>query len=105
MSNTPIPKEPKFIESIEAYQKVLAGIAFTLFLVVAICGFDFISNVFKPDFIIVLTIFRIVIMLIALTFSGFVGYQQGKNMFKWGVEAYRVWQNIMELKKDKEKEK
>lgn len=96
------PEEPKFIQSIEATQKVFAGIAFTMFIVVWISGFDVIGNIFKPDFVIVLTIFRIVVMLIALSLSGFVGYKQGRNMVRWGVESYRLWQNVMEMKKQKE---
>lgn len=99
------PEPPKFVTSIEATQKVFAGIAFTMFTVVWISGFDFIGNVFKPDFVLVLTIFRIVAMLMALGLSGFIGYKQAINMVKWAVESYKVWQQIMELKKQKDSEK
>lgn len=83
------PEEPKFIRSIEATQKVFAGVAFSMFVVVYVAGFDIISNLFKPDFMIVLTIFRIILILIALGLSGLVGYEQGKRMVKWGISFYQ----------------
>lgn len=99
MSNLPIPEEPKFIKNVEALQKIFAGIAFTMFVMVWVTGWNIVIDVFKPDFVFVLTILRVTIITIAISLSCFVGYTQGRRMIGWAIESWQLYQDALAMKK------
>lgn len=65
---------------IESLQIVFAGISFSLFLVVILTGTDFCLNLFRPDFVKLLSYIRISFVVAALIFGGF----SGKSVFLLG---------------------
>jgi len=105
MSNKPIPSEPNFIKNIEALQKVLSGIAVTMFFIVWITGFDFVKDIFKPDFVLVLTILRVSLASVSLVITSLVGYNQMRRMISWGIDSWEVYKDLLEIKKKKDIEK
>lgn len=99
MPNPPIPEEPNFIKNIEALQKVLSGIAVTMFFITWITGFDFVKDIFRPDFVLVLTILRVSIATVSLSITSLVGYNQLRKMFIWGIDSWEIYKQMLELKK------
>lgn len=105
MSNPPIPPEPNFIRNIEALQKVFASVAVTMFLVVYITGFDFVKDIFKPDFVLVLTVLRVSIATVSFILTAVVGYKQFKRMLTWAIDSWEVYKQMLEFKRRKDLEK
>jgi hypothetical protein len=105
MSNLPIPEEPKFVKAVTSGQKVLAGISGSLFFVVWLIGFDFIMNIFKPDYLWLILGFRMCLSLIALTCLGFVGYNNIGIMGQWIVDNYELYKRLSAFKKEQDENK
>lgn len=101
----PIPEEPKFVKTATSIQKWLAGIAVSMFIVVVVTGFEFIQNIFKPNFINALLYLRMGIALVGIGITSVVGFEQIKKMMDWLVDSWEFYKKISELKKEKEKEK
>lgn len=103
--NTNIPEEPKFIRNATSIQKWLAGIAVSMFIVVYVTGWDWVSDWFKPDFVTALRYLRVGIAFCGIGLSSIVGYQQLTKMISWLIDSWEVYRNLLELKRNKEKDK
>lgn len=101
----PIPEEPKFVKNINYLQRILAGIAVTMFLVVWLTGFNFVIDIFKPDFVKALTILRVTIALVAFSISSILGYRQIGFIMKAILEIYGFYQTMLEINKAKKNSK
>lgn len=99
----PIPEEPKFVKNISAFQRLIASVALTTLLMVWVCGFDFVINIFKPNFVMALTIVRVSLAISGIIEVAFVGYPQIGAMMKSILEMYEFYKKMSEIKKDKEK--
>lgn len=103
--NANIPEEPKFIRNATSIQKWLAGIAVSMFIVVYVTGWGWVSDFFKPDFVVALRYLRVGIALFGIGLSSIVGYQQLTKMISWLIDSWEVYRNLLELKRNKDKDK
>lgn len=92
------PTEPNFVKNITYVQKILSGVAVTMFLMVWLTGFNFVTEVFKPNFLNVLATMRMVLAVIGIGFTSVVGYPQFGKMLAWAVENYGLLQRLKKLK-------
>lgn len=99
----PIPEEPKFVKSISAFQRIIAGIAVTMLLMVWVTGFDLVINIFKPDFVKFLTYLRVAMALLGIALTSFVGYQQIGTIMKAILEMYEFYKEMSDIRKNKDK--
>lgn len=101
----PIPQEPRFVTNITALQKILAGMAVSMFLTVWITGWSYIEDFFKPNFITPLTYLRVGIALAAIAITSVIGYQQMKWMATWLLDSWQVYRSMLEFRNKKEEDK
>ncbi len=99
----PIPEEPKFVKNITSLQKIMAGVAVTMFLMVWITSFDLVVNIFKPDLVKFLTYLRVGMAMIGIALASCVGYPQLGILLGAALEMYEFYKKMSEIKKDKEK--
>jgi len=92
------PKEPNFIAKIEALQFLLCGIVGTIILVVWITSFDFIINIFKPNFLIVLSILRVGLTSLGLVISSLVGIKAALWLLEKALELKQNYKKLLEEK-------
>lgn len=101
------PKEetPVF-QKIDAVQMLIVSIAGSMFAVVWLTSLDFIVNIFKPDFIQVLSILRITLASIGLCLAAVSGIKGILKLTSFFVELLEDYKKLKEFKaiKDKEKE-
>lgn len=95
----PLPEEPQFVKNITSLQKLLAGVAVSMFFTVWVTGFDFVKDIFKPDFIKLLTWLRVAITLSGIAITSVVGYPQIMRMINWFVQNYELYQEMSALKR------
>lgn len=95
-------KEPvTFAERIESVQIILCGVVGTIILVVWLTSFDFIINIFKPDFIKVLSILRVGLASLGLIIASLVGLKALAWGFNRGIELRAMYTELTELNKKK----
>lgn len=99
----PIPEEPKFVRNINYLQRMLAGIAVTMYLVVWAMGWAFVVDIFKPDYVKALTFTRVGIALFAMVITSILGYQQIGYIMRSILEIWDFYKKMLEMKRDKEK--
>ena len=76
-----------------------------MFIVVYITGWDWVADFFKPDFVTALRYLRVGIALFGIGLTSIVGYQQITRMISWLIDSWEVYRNLLELKKNKDKDK
>lgn len=103
--NQKIPEQPRFVWRITALQKILAGISVSMFLVLLLTTFHFITDIFQPDFTLALQLFRVVIALLMLSCLSVVGYQQIGRIVSALIEFWDYYKKLTDLKKKQEEEK
>lgn len=105
MTKPHLPEEPQFIKKISSLQRILSGVAISTFITVWVSGFDFVVNIFKPDFVIVLTYLRIGMASVGMMITCIVGGQQLQYMIGWITENYEIYRKITAYKKEQDKDK
>lgn len=102
MSNP--PERPRFITNITYFQKTLAGIGGSMFLMALVSLIPFVENFFKPDFIYALSFIRAALAGTSLILSGWVGIPQIKYLVGYLFDIVEFYQKFSELKQKSKKE-
>lgn len=97
------PKNGDLFSIIDSIQIVFAGIAFSLFLVTWFTGMDFIINLFRPDFLRLLSYLRISFLVGGLIFAGFSG-KSVFLLFKFVLQAVEIYKRGSKELSDVKKE-
>jgi hypothetical protein len=99
------PKETlSWIPKVEAFQLWLAGIVGSISFVVWITSFDFISNIFKPDYIKALGLLRVYLAGCGLIITAFMGIKALIWLIKKAAELYSEYRDIKkQIDKDSSK--
>lgn len=104
---TPIrPQKPKFIQNITWFQKLLAGITGTMFLMAWVTMIPFVIQMFSPNYLVALSALRAGMAGLSLVCGCFVGVPQIKGMVNWLVDFYDYYRKFTAIrergKKDEE---
>lgn len=99
------PKKGSIFTIIDSLQILFAGIAFSLFVVAWITGWDIVIDVFKPDLLKLLSYVRVSFVVAGLVLAGLSGpsvIKLGKFVLEM-IEIYkRGSKELSEIKKEKE---
>jgi hypothetical protein len=95
-----LPQEPRFVKTVTSIQKILAGIAVTMFFAVWFSGIHWFQEIFKPNFVNVLNGTRVVLAVIGLACISVVGYTQLSTVATWIMENYQLYLKLKQIKKD-----
>jgi len=104
MSKPIPPTKPTFVQHVSVVQKILAGITGSTFLMSLITMIPFVINLFKPDYLYLLSTLRVGFASASLICGCFVGIPQLWNMVGWLVKFYEYYKKFSELNKGKEEE-
>jgi hypothetical protein len=96
MSKLNLPEKPKFVENITAFQKILAGVSGSCFLVAAITLLPFIESHFftTPAAVAELVLLRLRLAEISLVCAAPVGVPQIWKMLGWLVKFYEFYRDF-----------
>lgn len=105
MSTNPIPEKPKFVLQITTFQKVLAGVSGSMFVMALATLTPLVKLLFTPRFSDWLDALRATMAVISLFSGGVVGIPQILNMMKFLTEVLEFYKKFTQFQKEQEKDK
>jgi hypothetical protein len=97
------PSKPSFVQRITWVQKILAGITGSMFLMALATMIPWIINMFRPDFLYLLSTLRVAMAGSSLVCGCFVGIPQIKGMIGWLADFYEYYKKFTEFKNKQDK--
>lgn len=96
----PTEKPSTLFSKVESVQIVLASIAGSMFAVVWVTSFDVVINIFKPDYLKALSIFRMSLAMIGLFITALTGLKGIIKLAKFFIELLELYNRLKKTKNE-----